>query len=442
MSQPLSPREEARRLADSIYDRRISAEGMQRLDELITKDIGCLQAYLERIDFHGALLDYAIDRRPGHPAAAAMNQISRNQTRQARRNAWGMSLILSTCAVLFLGLIVWVYSSIHALPPGIGTIASLTLNLSTDSPLELGDVVRKGKVFQLAEGIVSLQLPHVSVNVLGPAKVRLNDSNDLELLSGSLHAYVSPGGEGFTVRTADSVIVDQGTEFAVTYSTDSGTEVSVRRGRVQASLLDRLGNSLRLQELTTARTSLFSRHQNSIHETDYRPEQFLRVDRSRGTIRSIDGTLRTIDVPPLSVMSEALPTRNHMLVIPEQSQVELQTDVTINGISGTVTLRAGTIVSSYLIHYDPDVLMTRAPRGAVTFNGRVAVIAVGAGPLAQTDDLFGLAGTTYEKSTFRELELDEDEVRVSDDQETVFFHFGVTGAEPLDQARVLVIHDR
>lgn len=438
MAKPLSPREEARQFADAVYDRRITPAAWQRLDELITNDLGCLQAYIERIDFHGALLDHAIERHPGNPAVAAMNQIARNTARQERQKAWGMSFLLATCALLMVGAFSWLVFQFRQLPPGVGTVANLTIDLKADASTELGQVVRQGSLFSLSEGIASLQLPNVLMDIMGGSQVRMTSAREVELFQGSVHAAVEPGGEGFTVRTPDSRIVDLGTEFVVSYSPGKGTEISVRKGRVQASLLDRQGVPLKMLEITTERSATISQRENSIREMNFIPAPFLEIDKVRGTIQSIDGTLRTVHEPPPSLAQGQLPTPNQILVIPERQGVVLENDLEVTGIFGPVTIPAGTAVSSYLIHYEPDHRTNSAPRGAVTFHGRITAVLADSGQLARTDKEFGLPGTIYEKSGFRELELDEDEVRVSDDQKTASFYFGVSGGQSLDQARLLI----
>lgn len=422
-----------------MFDRRINAQGIQRLDELLTTDIGCLQAYVERIDFHGELIDQSTERRSLSLAASAMDQIARATTRRERLFNWSLIAGTAACLSVMVGTFCWLALTGLLLPASIGTIASLTSDLQSGASLELGEVVRKGRVFNLSDGMLTLQLPHVMVDVVGPSKIRIDDERNMELLSGTIHAHVHSGGEGFTVRTRDSVVVDLGTEFVVTHQLDRGTQVSVRRGRVQASLLDWSGAFSKKLDVTTERSALFSQKTQSAREVNYVPETFEKVDRARGSIKLIDGMLRTATQPPTSLASQQLPTFNQMLVIPEQRAVVLNQDLEVTGISGPIRLPAGAVISSYLIHYDPDILLNKAPRGAVTFDGDILTVITTAAQLFSTDAQFGLPGVDYGNSSVRELELDEDEVRISDDRKTASFYFGVTGAEPVDQARILVL---
>ena len=431
-------REEARQLADAMVDRRMNAQMLQRLDELITSDLGCLQAYVERIDFHGELVDQSMERHSASRAALAMDQIAQSATRQERRENWKLIAGTVACLSLIAGVFSWLVMTDRLLAASVGTIAALTSDLQSHSQLELGQVVRKGRLFNLSSGMLTLQLPEVMVDVIGPAKIRIHGQRKMELLSGTIHAYVRPGGEGFAVHTKDSVIVDLGTEFAVTCRPNAETEVSVRHGRVKANLVNWSGTPSKELGITAGRAATFSQRRQSAVEVNYHPQTFEKIESARGTIKLIDGMLRTAAQPPASVASLKLPTHNHMLVIPEQQRVVLAEDLQVIGISGPVQIPAGTAVSSYLIHYDPDILLNKAPRGAVTFDGHILAVITTAEQLFSTDIRFGLPGLEYGNSNVRELELDEDEVRISDDRKTASFYFGLTGTEPIDHARVLV----
>jgi len=439
VSEQVPPREEARLLADAMYDRRMNAETMHRLDQLITGDQGCLQAYVERIDLHGEILKRSQERRQANLAANAVARMV--QARDWRETRRARSFVVSTaaCILCVVGLIGWLVWPKNAFSPQVGTVATLTANVPMDSVLELGQVLHKGKVLSIREGIATLQLPHVLVDLIGPAKVRLLNSRQIELQSGSLHAVVQGGGEGFTVSTQDSRIVDLGTEFLVTRSSEKGTQVSVRRGRTQATLLDWHGTPAKVLELTDNRAATFHQQSEQAHEIDFQPETFRSVDETRGGLRSIDGSLRTPAQPPLMLNSNQLTTPNHMLVIPERQHVVLKQDLVITGLEGPSTIPAGSTVSSYLIHYDPTDRVSFAPRGGVTFFGRIVAVLVSSTALGATDAQFGQELASYETADFRALELDEDQVRISSDRKTISFFFGVKLPGSLDEARILVV---
>lgn len=418
--------DEVRQLADAMFDGTISARQVRRLNDLVVSDAACLQAYVEQIDFHGAMLDEA-DEQPDELAAINVlrefaHACEMREQRDRRRQA-----VLSTASVVLVVVLVGWFVAVQALKPTpLGSIANLSADAVISSGRgDLGSVLRQGDVLSIAEGVVSVQLPHAMVDLTGPARIQLNDFKDVELGQGTLTARVLPGGEGFRVRTPDAEVLDQGTEFLVHYDSRNGTEVSVRRGRVTASLLDRQGLPTKILELTAQRAARFHLSQSLFAETDYQPARFEMIDRSRGAIRSIDGMLRTTTSSPKSLRSEETTTPNHMLVIPERQAVVLERDLTVETLTGQTRIPAGSVVSSYLVHYDPTALAAYAPRGSITFFGRIAAALVHTDALNATDSLFGLEETAYETRSFRGLELDEDEIRISDDRRTVSFFFGM-----------------
>lgn len=427
-------------LADAMYDRRIDAGALERLEELLANDLACLQAYVERMNLHGDLRRRTIESAPLTQANSVMDRaLSAGAARERLRSRWWMAAV-TACSLCFLGTMGWMIFLKTSLPPEVGVIAGLTTDITTgDQVLDLGQVVRLNEVFTVSKGVASFQFPSVMVNLIGPAQVRLSGPGQLELLAGTVHAQVRHGGEGFTVRTPDSVVVDLGTEFSVNYIPEGNTEVHVRRGRVQASLLDRNGAAIKRLDLTAERAATFSAEARASREVGFTAEPFEKIDSTRGTITTIDGMLRTLNEPPTSLNFGALQTRNHGLVIPEQQQVVLKQALEVTGSRGPVRLPAGSRISSYLVHYEPDNLATAAPRGGVTFDGRIAAVLVNHEALSETDQMFGLHGLDYGQGHSRGLESIEDQVQISDDRSTASFYFVVAGEKDVDQVRILVL---
>ncbi|WP_437228926.1 FecR domain-containing protein [Planctomicrobium sp. SH661] len=436
-----TPADEVRSLADAMYDGRIDRHRMDRLESLIVNDLGCLQVYVERMTFHGELLRNSEVRTPEQAAMAVLKEFSQ-AIRLRERRAWLTQLWVYSAMVASLMLVVGstLYLTNAFQPASMGVVSSLSAGLRVqNSSMDLGQVVRRGEAIRVDAGIVSLQLSNVLVDVLGPACVRLEKSGKMFLDQGTVLAKILPGGEGFTVTTPDVQVVDLGTEFLVKYEVGSGTDVSVRQGRAQASLLDWRGKPTKVIELTDNRSAQFQGSTQSAREVEYQLQAFAPIDRSRAGIRSIDGTLRTATRSYVALFSGQVQTPNHMLVIPELQEVRLSEDLEVMGIEGRKRIPAGTTISSYLIHYDPTTMVTTAPRGGVTFFGEVAAVIASSDGLQATDPLLGLPGVRFESARFRGLELDEDEVHVSKDRRTVSFYCGVNPGEHLDEARVLVI---
>ncbi|WP_437223084.1 FecR domain-containing protein [Planctomicrobium sp. SH661] len=431
--------DEVRQLTDQLYDGEIDPAGVARIEELIMQDQQCLQTYVERLDFHSELLEQADQKTNEMGALQIIQQCSVSRDRQERRQRWKINAVLVACSLLGLAALGGAYYSAILVPAAVGTVASLSTDLELkDSSLELGQIVRRGQTISVNRGIVSLQLAHVTVDLIGPASLRLDGKSRVSLAKGTLLSKVQPEGVGFTVKTPDSEIVDLGTEFLVQHDTGNGTHLSVRRGAAQGKLLDWRGLPTKVMELTASRAAQFQKEKEAVKEVRYAPERFTPVDESRGGIRQLSGALRTVTQAPVSLRSNRTTTPNHLLVMPEK-RVKLTSDLTVEGLSGPVTIPAGSTVASYLIHYDPTAVVSFAPRGAVTFFQDIAAIVVSSTGLTATDSLFGLPRTKYEVAEFRELELEEDEIQVSDDRKTVSFYFGVSPPEFLDEVRILVV---
>lgn len=434
-----SPTEEMRGLVDRLYDGQIDTAGLNRMADLLRTSQACLQTYVEQFDFHCELLDQADQTPPETVALISMQRYSQASAARESRMQWRLNFAMTISTLLVLLGIGWMFSRAVWVPPEVGTIISLSTHAQSATPLELGQVVRRGETFDITRGVVSLQLPSVIVDVIAPARVCWDHDRQLTLRHGTVVVEVAPAGRGYTVSTSDGEVVDLGTEFLVNHETGKGTYVSVRRGQAQAKLLDWRGAPTNVIELTAARAAQIKSSSKTVREIAYQPEQYRPADRSRAGIHRVSGAIRTIEEAPASLKSDELTTPNHMLVIPERQSVVLDAPLTVESLTGPITLPRGAVVSSYLIHYDPTDKVSFAPRGAVAFHGKIAAVVGTSSGLNATDALFGLPGIATESAEFRELELEEDKIQVSDDHRTVSFFWGVSPPEFLDEARILVI---
>lgn len=435
-----APQKEVRELAEAMFDGIIDNKGLARLDELIVHDSSCRATYLELINLHGELFCQANFHSDEQAALGVLRDFRRAYDRQERRTRRRTITYTATSVLVFCSLFGWFFLTRVFQPVTLGSVAFLTNNARLRSgELELGHVLRTGKTLAIDEGIISLQLQNVLLDLIGPAELKLAAMNQVQLQQGTLTARVLPGGEGFTVKTPDAEVIDLGTEFLVRYDSREGTDVSVRRGRAQASLLNPQGEPVRMLELTAMRSAHLLQRANTINEIDFRPEVFQVTDESRGGIRSLNGGVRTTTTRQGSYCRDQVLTPNHLLIIPERQNVQLDANLVLNGIEGSTRIPAGSVVSSYLIHFDPGREGIFAPRGSITFFGTIAAV-VGRSPdLAATDARFGLEETVYETAAFRGLELDADEIRLSDDRQTLGFFFGVSPPHYLDEARIFVV---
>jgi len=432
--------DEVKFLADVLFDGQMNHSQMERLETLIVQDVACMQAYVERMTFHAELLKDSREQSPAQASATAIKEFTQ-AVRIRERRRWLMSLglyaAMALCLIAATGGMLFVSGIFQASP--VAVISNLASEIRAQSGnLELGQVLRQGETFAVHEGLLSLQLPNVLVDVLGPATFRMESASRVHLLSGTVLAKITPGGEGFTITTRDVTVVDLGTEFLVCHAPGEGTNVSVRQGRAQASLLDWRGKPSKIVELTDHRSAVFQASSQVSREIVFQEDLFTPIDRVRGGIRSIDGAVRTGAKPHVALSSGQVLTPRYMLVIPEQQNLVLSQELVVNGVEGNIRIPAGSSISSYLVHYDPTALVTAAPRGAVTFFEEIATIIVDANDLKKTDALLGLPGLRFESATFRQFELDEDEARISKDRHTASFYCGINPSEFLDEARIIV----
>ncbi|HWL07109.1 MAG TPA: FecR domain-containing protein [Planctomicrobium sp.] len=440
MSTTSSPQNEIRELADAMFDGVIDQRGVDRLNELIVNHPSCRVAYLELINLHGELFCQANFHSDEQAALSVLRDFSQSCERQERRTRRREMMFMVASVLVVCGLFSWFFVARLFQPAALGSVAFLTSNASLRSgELELGHVLHTGKTLSIDEGVISVQLPHVLLDLIGPAQLKLDAKGQVQLQQGTLTARVQPGGEGFKVITPDAEVVDLGTEFLVKYEAGQGTQVSVRRGRAQVSLLNTQRQPTKTLELTASRAAQIKQENNTFKEIDFQTESFHFIDKSRGGIRSLDGHLRTSVAQVPSLRSGQISTFNHLLVVPEQQEVRIDKELVLKSINGPVRIPAGSVVSSYLVHFDPGDQGSISPRGSISFFDTIAAVLGSSSELISTDSIFGLENTSYEAGAFRGLEPDQDHVWLSDDQRTISFHFGASPPQYLDQARVLVI---
>lgn len=142
-----------------------------------------------------------------------------------------------------------------------GTVDATWVGTELDS----GMSVPRGRI-ELKSGLAQLEFYSGATVILeGPAMLDLKSAEEAILLSGSLSAHVPMHARGFVVRSADTRLVDLGTEFVLNVTADKGTEVHVINGEVQVYPFDergaevsarsmKSGDAMRFRKGTTADT--------------------------------------------------------------------------------------------------------------------------------------------------------------------------------------------
>ncbi len=223
--------ENLRRIADLVEGRLEDSE-FALLQDALASDAELRAVYVD-------LLQVEHDLRNQMPSP--LLQLSQ---RSSPRRGAGRLLPWAIAASLLLGLAGWGYlSSRPGSPSDPGAVAAApvrevmvaghaTLRQLVDArwsaggqAFRVGDTLPNG-LFALEEGLAEIDLfCGATLLVEGPARLELQSDWAVRCLEGRVRAIVPPAARGFVLKTADSEIIDLGTEFVL--------DVNQRSARVQ-----------------------------------------------------------------------------------------------------------------------------------------------------------------------------------------------------------------
>ena len=178
-------------------------------------------------------------------SAAFEKRIIRPAIFHKRLRQWAFA---SAAALLLLGAGLWLLRpAANASAPSLAVIARLgaEAKITIDGRrVHEGDVVAPGRL-RLAAGSAALSF-------FNGATLFLEGESDLDLIAmdrvacrlGRLRLRAEGPATGFTVTAPGAAVVDLGTEFALNVGRDGKSAVHVFEGQVEASLLNRSGNTL------------------------------------------------------------------------------------------------------------------------------------------------------------------------------------------------------
>ncbi|WP_145260463.1 FecR family protein [Calycomorphotria hydatis] len=373
---------------------------------------------------------------------AADRRQGRSQSRRRTFIQAAIGSVVAAAILLTAGITAILYSPA---PPDAGKLVGLTTDAEwSGKEYTPGNLIQQQRPLTLESGIATIELNGGAiVSVEGPATVELINAGKASLISGLLHAVVPPRAIGFVVQTIDAEVVDLGTEFTVDRSDEFGTRVLVKRGLIEARTMPRLGDRGSVHELTAGRGMEFDIATGTAKELaniGQWSNQFERFENARGGIARIDGIVRTTPALPADLRHNALPTNDYMILVRECAGIEIMEDLIIEQPDGAVTLEAGTLVDSYLIHFDPEYSSTAPPVGVITFSQPILAVASRTEDLNSTDNLCAVNGSRFTNEDYRGLEANHDQYEVTSNRKTLSFRFLRTAPVQMDQCRILVRH--
>ncbi|QDT67089.1 FecR domain-containing protein [Calycomorphotria hydatis] len=427
-------------LAEAFLQGKLNAAGSHRLEEIILSEVQYRQKFVEYVNMNSALSMMARQQSPDELF---------HESYYKRQNTWlkkerVTKLIAAATSVALVCCIGFVAFLIGNLPtPQIGYVAALSDGIEWSSPvLEQGDVVREGDVLKIESGYITIRTTlGAVVDVRGPSTLVMNEQQQFDLSHGLLKAVVPEAAKGFTVSTQDVQVVDLGTEFIVDRELGMGTKVSVRQGHVEANLIDINGTVLKTLDLYDGWSKWLDNGIEKEQDLAFHDEEFNSFDRFRGSVTRLQGCARASSVDLTELTPGAHVTKDHVLIIPERQQVSLTEPITVQTLEGLLQLKAGDLVSSYLVHFDPGKFNTKPPIGSVSFDYPVTAIIGSADEMLILDSVVGYEHATYPQFPARALELDVDgdKIHVSADRKTVKFNLDMLPPDNFDQFRILLV---
>lgn len=314
---------------------------------------------------------------------------------------------------------------------------------NADQSLDAGD-------YEIESGYLQFEMSTgVTVIMHAPAEFSIDSPSEISLTSGALSAKVNEGAEGFVVNTPSGEVLDLGTEFGVAVRNNDAVEVHVMDGEVVASL----PGKKQVQSLQIGQAGRMEADIGKINLVKPRTEKFVREWEHVGQSIQSNGAAWYLYAPPESVVRNHLEDENRFYVLPERMGFELFGDVKCEIVETgqhtvfqgvTHTIPAGTVVDSYLLHFDraDDIRGSVAMvEGSVYFDRPILGVIVSHPRLYETDRVLGHPDVQYpaKDALIRGLEhgrYNKDVVRISEDRKTLTVR--LEAELNMDQLRVLV----
>ncbi len=336
---------------------------------------------------------------------------------------------------------------------------------------DVGELLLPGR-YGLTSGYAELLMNNDAVVLLeGPCEFELLDDDAIHLHRGRATARVHEPADGLTIMTPTARVIDLGTKFGVQVEGSGHTLAAVFDGHVmltessggtETGREDSVELTAGRQAYVDAACRLLPYTQPITHDHEFT----LTLELARNTPK-LEGDIRLYRIAPDSVDVGDLVTSDNAIVFLESHGVRLDKSLTdmmtgpgeYEGPSSVMAadgiVPAGTVVDSYLIHYDVtehlDDLKKNTTEysveGAIRFPRPVVAVIGRPRHLMETDAIFAHPTTRYVHhpaddpfagaAAARGIRDagDGDLIEIMPDRRTVRFRLTVT---TLDQFRVLI----
>ena len=258
-----------RELLGQLIDEELGQDELRELTDLVKTNPDFSDELRDQLSVHNQIAQY---ENQGHSAeiftASVCNALEADQDgaefvsnvlkmtpdeEDNRRVVTPWLVALGSLAACIAFALLWFFSTDSSLDettaPGVAVIESLIGTVEFDqAPRAEGDSVGEGLLE--IDGYAALEFyKGARMTVAGPAKLELVTPQRVICHFGKIRTVVPVVAKGFTVVTAESEVVDLGTEFAMDVSESGKTEVHVFDGEVEAYDTER---TLESKQLLTA----------------------------------------------------------------------------------------------------------------------------------------------------------------------------------------------
>ncbi|QDT65160.1 FecR domain-containing protein [Calycomorphotria hydatis] len=437
-------RREVARLADIACEGALGPKETAALNELLENNLYLCQWFQNYVGLHSHLLVYR-----GYQSASDLEHMyearaEKSRAKELSRKRFVAASIFAVVTVLMLAVGSTLF--INTPLPIVGSITVISDDAEWNGEEYLpGDLLRKRDPLVLSKGSVSIQTNEgVIITALDDTSMRWFGEKELSLQNGRVLVHVVESGHGFQVRTRDCIVTDLGTRFMVDRNIDSGTTVVVDEGRVSAELISAEGATSHKMELLAGQAATFLQATDEAKSIPLLSEwktAFDQLDRpDRGILRT-SGAIRAPLRTPVVLTDGVHQTNGFASIFKERMGTALPHDLTVVSAAGNeVQLDAGTLVDSYLLHFNPPADVSQSGPGSITFRQPILGLILDGQGLVNSDSVLGISKTKYELNADRGFETPEDEWSISSDKFSITFHPGITADKLLDQCRVLLLH--